>query len=481
MERAANACSTFIQTNFPDVTDVHIFCGNGNNGGDGLAIARILSVKNFNCKVWCLHASSHSSQDFQENYDRLQKIKSVKVIDISSVNDLSIISPGAIIVDALLGSGINKPASGILLDIINFINRQPATVISIDVPSGLNPEELFSGSSTTSVQADFTLCFETPYFSYLFSEAERYIGEFVILPIALHQDYYAQVKVKDFYTDIALVKSILRKRPKFVHKGTYGHALLLAASKGKAGAAVLASRACLRAGCGLLTTHVPSSLADVIHVSVPEAMVESDDSIDNITAIKSLNKYNSIGVGPGIGTEDQTKNVLKLLIQNTPVPLVLDADAINILSENKTWISFLPVNTILTPHVKEFERLTGKCNNSYERYERAKEFAFKYKCYLILKGAHTLVACPDGKAFFNSTGNPGMATAGSGDVLTGILTSLMAQGYSSEEACILGVFVHGLAGDIAVIHTGEEALIAGDIIDNLGAAFIRLNNYNEKR
>jgi hydroxyethylthiazole kinase-like uncharacterized protein yjeF len=227
----------------------------------------------------------------------------------------------------------------------------------------------------------------------------------------------------------------------------------------------------LRAGVGLLTAHIPECGYDIMQTSIPECMVEVDAENKFISSTIKVENFDAIGVGPGIGTHPSTQSFLKVLIQETPVPLIIDADAINILAENKTWLAFLPKECIFTPHPKEFERLVGKSSNNFERMKMQQEFSLKYQCYVILKGAHTCISFPDGRCYFNSTGNPGMATAGSGDVLTGILTGLFAQGYSSSETCLLGVFLHGLAGDITKYELGEEAMIASDIINSLGKAF----------
>ncbi|MCD6112934.1 MAG: NAD(P)H-hydrate dehydratase [Bacteroidales bacterium] len=290
----------------------------------------------------------------------------------------------------------------------------------------------------------------------------------------MHTDFINNVKVQDYFIEKNNIKSIIKIRKKFSHKGNFGHALLISGSYGKMGAAVLASKACLRTGVGLLTTHIPKLGYNILQTAIPEAMTNIDTSDKFLSELSDLLKYNSIGIGPGIGTEEQTQKTLKLLIQNSPVPLVIDADAINILGENKTWISFLPENSILTPHPKEFKRIAGKTYNDFERNKIQREFSIKNKVYLVLKGAHTAISCPDGNCYFNSTGNPGMATAGSGDVLTGIILSLYAQGYSSKNACILGVYIHGLAGDISAEKLSFGSLIASEIINNLNDALKKI-------
>jgi NAD(P)H-hydrate epimerase len=285
------------------------------------------------------------------------------------------------------------------------------------------------------------------------------------------QDFIDHTGTKNFYTDHEDCQKILKPRNKYSHKGTFGHALLFCGSRGKMGAAVLASVGCLRSGPGLVTAHVPRFGSAILQTAVPEAMLDIDSSEDILTEIPDLSRFTSIAVGPGIGQEIQTQRILKFLIQNSTTPLIIDADAINILGENKTWISFVPKGSIFTPHPKEFERLVGKSSDDFDRNQIQRDFSIKYGVYIVLKGAHTAITTPDGKCYFNSTGNPGMATGGSGDVLTGILAGLKAQGYTSLETCLLGVYLHGLAGDRTSESLGQEAMIAGDIVENLGKAF----------
>ncbi len=305
-------------------------------------------------------------------------------------------------------------------------------------------------------------------------ENEIYVGNWQILDIGLSQDFISTEKTKYNYLTHIDVAPTIKGRSKYSHKGTYGHALLIAGSYGKMGAAVLASKACLRSGTGLLTTHIPKSGIDIVQTSTPETMLSIDRYENYFSEVPDLTMYNSIGIGPGLGKEHQSQMAMKLLIQNSNCPIVFDADAINILAENPTWLAFLPNGSILTPHPKEFQRLAGGWSDDFEKLEKQKNLAQKHGIYIILKGANTSVCFPDGQIFFNSTGNPGMATAGSGDVLTGVITGLLATGYSSGIASILGVYIHGLAGDIAANELGLEALTASDIIKNLGKAFNEL-------
>ncbi|MBI4929613.1 MAG: NAD(P)H-hydrate dehydratase [Bacteroidetes bacterium] len=482
MERAAAACVKWLASSSilkGEKRQVSIFCGLGNNGGDGLAIARLLAKKKFKVEVFIIRYSDNCSEDFLINEKRLEKVKAVKVHNITSAEQIHssfVIRQSSLIIDAIFGSGLNKSVTGLAAEAIIFINKSNCPVISIDIPSGLFSEKNSSDEKTVIVHANHTLTFQVPKLAFIFPENEKYFGDFSILNIGLDEEFIASLSSKNYFLTEEYVRFILKPRNKFSHKGTFGHALIVAGSYGKMGACVLASRACLSAGVGLVTVHIPKCGYEILQTTNPEVMVETDSSEKFISDAISLNKYNAAGIGPGIGTESETQNALKVLIQNSTFPLVLDADALNILSENKTWISFLPKNSILTPHPGEFKRLAGDTDNDYERFQLQKEFSIKHNVYVVLKGAHTCITCPDGEVYFNSTGNPGMATAGSGDVLTGIITGLLAQGYDSKQASVLGVYLHGLAGDLAAEHLCEEGLIARNIIEFMGEAFKKLRS-----
>lgn len=475
MERAATLCANWIIEKIDMQTSISIICGLGNNGGDGLAIARLLSERNYTVMVVVIRYNEKESEEFVINLKRLQLLKKVSIQEIKKTEEISSISfsekeNGHIIIDSILGTGLNRPVDSLIADAINFINKQPFTVFSIDIPSGLYADGL-NEVTDFIVKADFTLTFQFPKLSFMFPETVEYIGEFTVIDIGLHHDFINHTETKNYFITKNDIRAFLKMRSKIAHKGIFGHALLVAGAYGKMGAAVLAAKACMRTGVGLLTVHIPSCGNEIVQISLPEAMVDNDSEAYFISDNIRIEKYNTIGIGPGIGTEKQTQNVVKLLIQNSAVPIVFDADAINIISENKTWLSFITANSVFTPHLKEFERLIGKCSNSFEQLKMQREFSIKYSVYVILKGAHTAVSCPNGDVYFNSTGNPGMATGGSGDVLTGIVASLIAQGYTSQQSCILGVYLHGLAGDFAAHEKSEESMIASDIIEHLSIAF----------
>ncbi len=353
-------------------------------------------------------------------------------------------------------------------------SRETTKIIAIDIPSGLMGEDNSENNLENIVKADYTLTFQFPKISFLFAENEPYVGEFEVLPIGLHPEGIAKTPSNFHLLEADDIQKLIPKRSRFSHKGTFGHALLIAGSYGKMGAAVLSSKACLRSGVGLLTTHIPRLGYTILQTAVPEAMTSVDQHDSMFTELPDLEPFSAIGAGPGLGTKSNSEKALLSLLENAKVPLVLDADALNILSKNKEWLEKLPENSILTPHPGEFKRLAGEAANSYENIQKQIGFSEKYKVIVVLKGAFTSISTPDGKLYFNSTGNPGMATAGSGDVLTGIILSLLAQGIAPKNAAITGVHLHGLAGDLTAKEKSEISLIAGDIVEFLGKVILEI-------
>jgi len=475
MERAATACFYWLILNIPHEKKIRVFCGPGNNGGDGLAIARLTSARGYIVEVYLLGDPSKLSPDCAINYQRAIDLHSIKVHFLAETDPLPAINDEDIIIDAIFGSGLTRPVTGFMAGVIGHLNNNKAIRVAIDIPSGLFGDETVSGIKNPAIiRADYTLTFAPPKLAFFFPENDKFAGDWKLLDIGISAAFIRQTDSHNFYIEAEDCRKILKKRNIYSHKGTFGHALLFCGSRGKMGAAVLAAKSCLRSGPGLVTVHIPSSGISILQTAIPEAMLDIDDSPDILTVIPDLSVFSSIGIGPGIGKEDPTAKTLKLLIQNSSKPVIIDADAINILGENKTWIPFIPKGSIFTPHPKEFERLVGKPVNDFDRNKMQREFSARYGVYIILKGAHTAITTPEGLSYFNSTGNPGMATGGSGDVLTGILTGLMAQGYTSLDTCILGVYLHGLAGDHASQLHGQEALIASDITEQLGKAFLSL-------
>jgi ADP-dependent NAD(P)H-hydrate dehydratase / NAD(P)H-hydrate epimerase len=474
MERAARALFSELMA-----TEVHhhvtIFCGMGNNGGDGLALGRMLhEVQGCTVRIVVVRHTNRPSADFATNLERLRAI-GAQVNELKDADELLEIPAHSLVVDALLGTGLSRPLTGLLADVVEHINALPNRVLSVDIPSGLFSDDNADNDLSRVVRAQRTLTFHCPKLSFMFAEHAPFVGDFTVLDIGLLEKE-SRVRGMHIAVTDSLASGILRPRSRFSHKGSYGHALLLAGRYGSMGAAVLSARGALRSGAGLLTARVPSCGVNIMQIAVPEAMCSVDEHKHHLTGLPKLDGFSSVGMGPGIGLEGDTANVLKRLIQDVRVPMVLDADALNLLAANRTWLDFLPAGTVLTPHPKEFDRLTGASASGFERWQRQQEFAKRYNCVVLLKGTYTSVCNPAGQTFFNTTGNPGMATAGSGDVLTGIILGLLAQGYLPTEAAILGAYVHGLSGNLAAEHGSMPSLVAGDIVDGLGDAFRQLIN-----
>jgi NAD(P)H-hydrate epimerase len=469
MERAASAFVHWFLEKFDDRDiPVVIFCGSGNNGGDGLAVARMLLYEFYNVQVFCCEISKNQSADYLENLSRIPDYSNLSVLPLAEGAEVPPLPPQAILIDALLGTGISRPIEGFWADFIHKLNQHSGKKISIDLPSGLIADATSNGPTFC---ADYTFSFEMPKLAFLLPENASRVGEWSYASIGLDANFIAQTASPYHYLTLADVQPFVKHRTKFAHKGQYGHALLIAGSQGMMGAALLSGRAVLRSGAGLLTIHAPACGYVILQTGLPEAMVSSDRHHFNFSELPDLEKYTAIGVGCGLGQKDFTVRGMDELLTNIgSKPLVLDADALNIIAA-QNWQSRIPAGSFLTPHPKEFSRLFGDAPDDFARLDLLRKSAQQYKIYIIRKGAYSAIAFPDGQLWFNSTGNPGMATGGSGDVLTGILTSLLAQGYTAEHACKLGVFLHGLAGDLAAESLGHEALLASDILDQLGSAF----------
>jgi len=473
MERASLQVTGWIIEKFQAGQKFVFFVGPGNNGGDALAVARQLAEKGYSCEVFLPGFGKGFKGSPAINLSRLENQAKVKVQEIAAIGQFPAPAPGDIIVDGLFGSGLTRPLEGFPAEIVRQINRLPNLKIAIDIPSGLMGEDNSANIPENILQADFTLTFQFPKISFFFPENEKFTGQWDVLPIGLHVLGIEKTPSDFYFLGLETVKSFFPKRPKFSHKGTFGHALLIAGSFGKMGAAVLASEACLRSGAGLLTAHVPRLGYNVIQTAVPEAMADVDRHDAFFTEFPALENYSAVAVGPGLGKKTNTQRALLRLLDESQKPLVIDADALNIISENQSWIEKLPENSILTPHPGEFKRLAGESENSYRRLLRQCEFASQFKVIVVLKGAYTSIALPDGRLFFNSTGNPGMATAGSGDSLTGMILGFLAQGLEPWQSALAGVYLHGLAGDLAAAKKSEKALTAGDIISSFGDVFLK--------
>lgn len=472
MERAAlQLCSKYAQL-FGTRNSILMLAGPGNNGGDALAMARLLRQKDYTVKVVLIQQGSLSA-DCQAMLNNLQQtdVECTKTPNGNFI--LPDIETDTIIIDGLFGSGLSRPLSGVFADAVRQINRLPNTVVSIDIPSGLQGEQL-PQSSDHVVKADYTLSLQFPKLTFMLPETAEYMGEWHLLDIGIHPEAISTAASALYYSTAETLQPRLKTRAKFSHKGTYGHGLIVAGRRDMAGAAVLAAKAALRSGIGLATVHSAACNRLILQTTVPEAIFQSDTDDDFICTIAYVEKYNAIAFGPGIGTLPATALALEQALQTCALPCVLDADALNILSSFPHLMQLVPHHSILTPHPKEFDRLFGPCTDTLQRILKASEKAQFHQLIIVLKGAHTAIALPNGEIHFNSSGNAGMATAGSGDVLSGILVSLLAQKYTPEHAAILGVYLHGLAADIALAKQSEESLTASDITDELGAAFKKM-------
>ncbi len=467
MERAAKACYGWLEemgfTEFP----IKLFCGKGNNGGDGLVIARLLIENGKNPSIYILEFGHLGTPEFQENLHLLHQLTH-NIHFIQAASFFPVIDGDDVVIDAIFGTGLNRALPPLTKEIIQHMNASAAKIIAIDVPSGMMIDQ--SCKQFPVIKANHTLSFESLKRCFFLTENAAFFGEISVIPIGLNPDYSKNIDVVYQMLTIASVQKLIKPRNAFSHKGSHGHALLIAGNKSKIGAAILASKACLRSGVGLLTVSVPESFIAVLHTALAETMVQSRE-ID----INKLPNFQSICIGPGMGIEMADASLLHSVLSHYKNPMVIDADALTILSKNTNWLQLIPEGSILTPHPKEFERLFGICDNDYERADKAIALSLEYSFVIVLKGHYTLIASK-GKGWYNITGNAGMAKGGTGDVLTGMLTALLAQQYVPEDAAKIGVFLHGLAADLALNAQSMESLLASDIIENIGHAFKEIGN-----
>ena len=468
MERAASRCTDWLIENL-DSHPVKIFCGRGNNGGDGLAIARQLFERGTTPEVYILEFDTTGSADFETNLSRLELLPP-QITFLNNKDSFPLIQPGDVVIDCLFGTGLNRPLQALPAALVEHINTQGAFIVSVDLPAGMFADT--TSIADPIIKAKHTLTFQALKLCFLLPENEAYFGEVHVLDIGLHSGFLKDIVTEYEVTGVDTVKQLCKPRRKFSHKGTYGHALIVAGEKGKMGAAILCARGCLRSGAGLVSCVVPSDEFSIIQTAVPEAMAMSREDVASV----NLDAYASVAIGPGMGNSDASLLLLNQILSAYTKPMVIDADALNVISQHEGLLRSLPKDSILTPHPKEFERLFGKTVDNFERIKLVKQHAEHLQLYIIVKGFYSMLACPGGEVYFNSTGNPGMATGGSGDVLTGIIAGMLAQGYSSKDACILGMYLHGLAGDLAAQSLSQEALIAGDLIDHLGKAFLLITS-----
>lgn len=477
MERAAQACVSWITENCKNHRSFAVFCGNGNNGGDGFAIAMMLYLKGFDVDVFIHDSKVKFSEDAAANLKILREISGISVKNFKEIEHYRF-DHRTIIIDALFGTGLSRELDGDYKDLVEKLNQKNNIKISIDIPSGLLADGV-SRDNSTIFKADYTLSFQFWKKSFLHTETGKHAGKVTILDIGLHQDFISETETGHFVIDDEVVEKIFKPREDFSHKGTYGKATIVAGSYGKMGAAVLSTKSALKTGAGLTFILAPKCGYEILQTSCPEAMFTEggEQSINNF----NIDESSVCGIGPGLGTDPHTEKGLLEFLKGYSKPLILDADALNIISKDKNIIKLIPKNSIITPHPKEFERLFGSTDNSFERSELAKQKAKELQIYIVLKDHHTQVITPDGKIFYNITGNAGLAKGGSGDILTGILTSLLAQGYSEENTCLLGIWLHGKAADFAAAKHSKESMLPTDVIDEFGNVFEEINRKVEKK
>ena len=474
MERAAGAVTYEIVSRWRTGKRIVIFAGPGNNGGDALAVARLLGEQGYRPEVYFFNIkSAHKlSECCEENRKRIVEAEESNVIfnEITDTFDPPVLGPNVVVIDGLFGSGLKTPLKGGYAMLVQYINESGAYVVSIDMPSGLFGEWNTAADRRNIVKANLTLAFQFKRLSFFFSENAQYIGECKVLDLDLDEEAIKNANTNYYLIEKQDIKDVLRKRADFSNKYDNGSLLIAAGSFGMMGAAVLAAKGAMRAGAGLVTVHAPLCGMQVMQCSVPEALFDHDKHDIYITDINLRHKFNMVAIGPGIGTHDETVAALDQFLKTRRQPCLLDADALNCIASKPILLRSIPQGSVLTPHAREFDRLFGRHDSDELRLKKAIEVARLYNITIVLKGHYTMTVRYDGKVYINSTGNAGMATAGSGDVLTGVISSFIAQGYALDWGVVIGVFVHGLAGDMAASTHGVYGLMASDIADNVGQA-----------
>lgn len=460
MERAAKLCTKYILGSYA-FNSVDIFCGIGNNGGDGLVVARLLNERKISVNVYIVEFSKNYAEDFQKNLDLLPKSIQPQIL---TQEKFETEINGELIIDAIFGSGLNKPIEGWLGEVVKVINDSKKQIVSIDMPSGLFSDSNRGNNFEHIVKSDRTITFQCPKLSFFFPEYSKYVGHFHILNIGLSNSFSG----KSDYNYVTRSDIQLKNRNKFSHKGENGYLTVIGGIINMFGAAIICSKAAFRTGCGYVGTRCSEKGIQPLMNHLPEA-VWLDNKSENYP-----DKTTAIAIGPGLGLSDES---IKLLTQalDSHIPLVIDADAITLISEDTTLLDKLPKNSILTPHRGELERLIGKTNSSEDLLVNQMNFSKKYKIFIIQKGAYSKLTCPDGTVYINSTGNPGMASAGMGDALTGIIGSLLAQNYSPKVSALFGMYLHGYAGDLIEQKTGQRGMLTTDLIDMLPKVLNSIN------
>lgn len=473
MERAGTQIFNWMHTRMQGAqVPIHVFCGIGNNGGDGLVLARHLITHGYNVYTYIVNYSDKRSKDFLINYDRIKNVTKNWPTLLKCTEDFPEINQDDIIVDAVFGIGLNRPIHDWVKALFVHFKTSKAFTLAIDISSGLSTDEVPKDENAV-VWAGYTLSFASPKLVFFLPETAKYTVQWEVLDIGLDQEFLHTTETEVDLIGKHEVLPLYIPRDKFAHKGNFGHALVIGGSYGKIGAVTLTSRAVLSAGAGLITAYIPKCGYNILQSSFPETMVLTDINEELITKIDYKITPTVISFGVGVGIDSKTIKAFETFLKTNKTPLIIDADGINILSKKKALLKLLPKQSVLTPHPKELERLVGKWKNDFDKLKKVKAFAKKYNVVVVIKGANTITVFQD-NLYVNTTGNPGLATAGSGDVLTGIITGLISQGYNALSASIFGVYLHGKSADIAVEAFGYQSLIASHIIDYLGEAFLDL-------
>ncbi|TRO66561.1 NAD(P)H-hydrate dehydratase [Christiangramia sabulilitoris] len=469
MERAATLVFNEIHNRLQGAPiPIKIFCGIGNNGGDGLVIARHLIQHGYHVTVFVVNYSDKRSDDFLANYDKLKEVTRDWPQLIKKTDDFPEINTGDFVIDAMFGIGLNRPIKGWLADLVELINKSQAFILAIDMPSGLFSDKI-PGNDAAVIKANFTLSFQAPKLVFFLPETMDYVGDLQILDIGLDREFLSNIQSKVYLVGQEEALSLYKPRKANSHKGDYGHALIVGGSYGKIGSVLLTATSALKTGSGLCSLYIPKCGYHALQTGLPEAMVLTDEGEELLSSFPADFTSDVVCFGMGAGTANETVEALRELLENTNSPMVIDADGLNILSKNRDLLNLLPKNSVLTPHPGELKRLIGDWADDFDKLEKVRDFSRKYGLTIVVKGAHSFTIDRE-ETYINNSGNPGMATAGSGDVLSGVIASLIGQGYEPVSAAVLGVFLHGSAGDIAASKIGYESVLAGDIAKNIGKA-----------
>jgi len=460
MEKASRAfVSSFMREFSEKYNKIAIYCGTGNNGGDGLAIARMLYDEGYKAlNVTIIRFTEKSSADFNTNLEALRSYK-IPLREVRDASDLPE-EPAVLLIDAMLGSGLNKPLSGKWEELVNKINSWNKKVIAVDMPTGFRAEGPLTAGDCV-VHAKLAITFQRPKINFLLPESAYFLKEHRVVDIGLNESYIQSLDSPYKLIEKEDIACRLIKRADFGHKGTYGHALIVAGSPETMGAALLSAEASLYAGAGLTTACIPDEGLTALNSRTPEVMALIRNDTRELE-IKS-GKYSSLGIGPGLGTGANSLKLLTKVMRTYHKPIVFDADALNLIADNYELVQLIPEESVLTPHMKEFDRLFGEHKSWWDRLESGRDRATTLGCTIVLKNRYTLIFLPDGTCLFNPTGSPAMATGGMGDVLTGIITSFIAQGYKPEDAAMLGVYIHGAVGK----NTPDYVIPASDLLRKL--------------